>query len=184
MVANSVAIRRHHRLPIADQRVRDFARLTVEWDGKVVDAVIVRNHRGRRIVANLDLDVGGEANEYVERDVVGRGGGRRDLSLIRGVSGRATRGAGAGWVGLVRPDNLGLRNLRQRGVSRLVGSNVIGKQLSPGIVRVVRHIALSAGRNTVGTHGSNVVTLAKVVPGQNLDKVRVDLEGLFPAVVP
>ena len=82
------------------------------------------------------------------------------------------------------PDNLGLCDLGHRGVSGLVGGNVIREQLSPSVVRVVRHIALRARGNAVSAYGSDVVALAKVIPGQDLDKVRVDLKGLFPAVVP
>lgn len=46
---------------------------------------------------------------------------------------------------------------------------VIGKYITPGIVRVVINIAIGTWDNTSGADGANVMAFAEVVPADNLN---------------
>ena len=93
LVANGIAFRSHQSIPVSAERVCDFARLTIERNGEVVDANVVGDDRRRRVVANLNLNIRREGDKHVERNVVRRGSCRCDLRLIRCIPGCATRGA-------------------------------------------------------------------------------------------
>lgn len=55
------------------------------------------------------------------------------------------------------------------GNSSFIPSNVIGKYVTPGIVRVVLDVAIGALDNTRGADGTNVMAFAVIVPADNLD---------------
>lgn len=53
--------------------------------------------------------------------------------------------------------------------SSFIPSYVIGKYVTPGIVRIVLDIAIGALDNTRGADGTNVMAFAVIVPADNLD---------------
>lgn len=55
------------------------------------------------------------------------------------------------------------------GSTVFVLSYVIGKYVTPGIVRVVINIAIGAWDDTSGADGANVMAFAEVVPADDLD---------------
>lgn len=82
--------------------------------------------------------------------------------------------------------------------SSFVPSNVIGKYVAPGIVRIVLDVAIGALDNTRRANGTNVMAFAVIVPADdlcidfsilwrinelkisNLNKFRLNFSGLLP----
>ena len=57
----------------------------------------------------------------------------------------------------------------RRGNTVFILSYVIGKYITPGIVRVVIDVAISARDDTSGADGAKVMAFSEVVPADNLD---------------
>lgn len=66
----------------------------------------------------------------------------------------------------------------------LVRRNLVWQRLQPRRMRIAVDVRLCAGGDAGIMNGSDIVGLAVVVPGHDLDEARKDGGGLHPAVVP
>ena len=64
-----------------------------------------------------------------------------------------------------------IRVVGKVGIILLVGSNIVRQERAPGIVRGVVHIAFGSRWDTRRDNGADVVTLAIVVPGEDLESI-------------
>lgn len=169
-------------------RDHNGAGLAVERNARVEDARSRGGNGDGRVVTNGDVDCSGSRRWHKGSEVDGVKVTLLRCELSLALSDGVARGS-IGRAGGSRVEAVPDGNVVLVGQSLLlILGNIIGQVVQPCVVRNVLHVPRAFGQRLVldsrGRQWSDVVTLAVVVPSQDLDQRRVDLQDLLPSLVP
>lgn len=117
-------------------------------------------------------------------DVDGVDGAVRGVQAARLTPDGAAVGSGAGGRGAVPSHGLVGRGLGEGAGALLVSLDEVGQDGAEGGVVEALDVATGTGDDLLGGEVADVARLAEVVPGDDLDEVGEEVDGLLPAVVP
>jgi hypothetical protein len=185
-VRDAVPGRCDDRVPIPDNLEGDtIARLPVEWHSEEINSRRRCLDRRWWVAPDLYRHVRGGGDDRVDKDLVlGDDCGIQGWLIVWIVACGTSRGTGFGWIDSVPEDEFVLRNIGQAGVAALVRVDVVRENGAPRVVWHVVDVALGTRGDTPRSDGANVVRFTVVIPGDDLNELRLHLENLLPSIVP